>query len=402
MAVLLALCVAFLVLYRSDGAPTEAMVSSPGTVAPGGFRRAIVDRAGAVLAYSEPGGSGYQRRYPYDPLMTPVVGFVDVYTGKGLNGIEFQYDSLLRYDAPSSLARQVMAPLDHQEAGSIPLTIERMVQVKAARALARAARHYRAPAGCIVVMDPEDGAVLALAQVPAVRAGRFWEEPDAAGPSLAAGLYFRPLAIAAAMLEREEHPAPPRLPSWHSVSATTSLLTKGGDLDRMDGQPSLSLVAALGFGQKTGIDLPGEREGCIDSTSSRGLELLNNIKATPLQILKAYAMLENGGKPVTPHLLLRPDGTESSGGDGARQRTSWSYVGALYENATGDEQLTFVGKAGTSGRSLVFVLALDKIKRRKSGAASIMNLVKGALDLALSLPRLDRSGIMALYSGGRE
>jgi cell division protein FtsI (penicillin-binding protein 3) len=73
----------------------------------------------------------------------------------------------------------------------------------------------------------------------------------------------------------------------------------------------------LGVGEKTGIDLPGEVSGWIypperwSGTSMGAIPIGQEVAVTPLQILRAYSVVANGGFLVRPHVVsevLSPDG----------------------------------------------------------------------------------------------
>ncbi|HEY4977803.1 MAG TPA: penicillin-binding transpeptidase domain-containing protein, partial [Candidatus Acidoferrum sp.] len=113
-----------------------------------------------------------QRFYPKRDMASHVLGFVDV-DDKGLGGIEHEYDALIRSKGEKIV---VMADakkrwFDGGEAQAdrgvnIVLTIDEKIQYIAERELAAVIEKTRAPAGTVIVQDPNTGAILALANWP--------------------------------------------------------------------------------------------------------------------------------------------------------------------------------------------------------------------------------------------
>ncbi|MBW2162885.1 MAG: PASTA domain-containing protein [Deltaproteobacteria bacterium] len=85
----------------------------------------------------------------------------------------------------------------------------------------------------------------------------------------------------------------------------------------------------LGFGQPTGIDLPGEGQGSLSSTLPRSQNcfLRQGITASPIQILRAFSALINGNILVTPHVALQSPNefltSESSVKDQIQAKIPW-------------------------------------------------------------------------------
>jgi len=113
-----------------------------------------------------------KRYYPKRDMASHVLGFVDV-DEHGLGGIEYEYDSLIRGKAEKIAvmkdARQRwfdggQAQQDHGE--SMVLTLDEKIQYIAERELAAAIEKFHAPAGSVIVQDPNTGAILALANWP--------------------------------------------------------------------------------------------------------------------------------------------------------------------------------------------------------------------------------------------
>jgi peptidoglycan glycosyltransferase len=121
-------------------------------------RGRILDRAGVELARTDLVGGVAQRHYPY-PSLAPVLGYHSLRYGDG--GVEAAFNPELRGDAGLDPATALLTRLYHrpQRGEDVMLSIDLDVQTAADRALGDRA-------GAIVVLDPHDGAVLALASHP--------------------------------------------------------------------------------------------------------------------------------------------------------------------------------------------------------------------------------------------
>src|SRR5277367_2719154 len=114
----------------------------------------------------------YQRNYPKREMAAHVLGFVDV-DEKGLGGIEYEYDSLIRGKSEKIVvmadARQRWfdgGEAQRERGASVVLTLDEKIQYIAERELAAAIAKTHAPAGTVIVMNPNNGEILALANWP--------------------------------------------------------------------------------------------------------------------------------------------------------------------------------------------------------------------------------------------
>ena len=94
--------------------------------------------------------------------------------------------------------------------------------------------------------------------------------------------------------------------------------------------------SSFGFGQKTGIDLPGEGSGLVSNLNdSNNVVNYSNaafgqgVAVTPIEMIRALSVLANGGHLVTPHVASEIDYT-----DGINKKLSWPVTGQLIKPAT--------------------------------------------------------------------
>jgi len=253
----------------------------------------------------------YKRVYPCGSLASPVLGFVD-HGGMGLEGIEYTYDSLLSH---------TNVPQIHAGGQELTLTLEKNIQSSAEKELGRQMKRLKADKGCLVIMSVENGEVLALASKPSWDPERFWELPatNITNYSLQDNVGLMVLMpLLNWMFEQSKLPKS-EIQSldemvhkwkWETLGKGIVLWSPWTEQELKDfvSYDGLSRnLWDLGFGQSTGIDLPGEGQGSLSSALPRSQNcfLRRGITASPIQILRAFSALINGNILVTPHVALQ-------------------------------------------------------------------------------------------------
>ncbi len=286
-----------------------------------------------------------RRIYPKKALLGQVLGFAGV-DHVGLEGIERAYDRVLRgekgwliYERDGMGRRLFPKDLRYvapSRGHDLVLTIDEVVQYISERALDAALAESGADGGTILVMNPADGGLLAMAVRPAFnpndvdpRHPGLWRnravtdlfEPGStfkvvtAAAALEAGV-VRPgdlidcergrWAIAGGVLHDHE---PLGRISFADVIAKSSNIGTAKVAQRLGPERLARAIAAFGFGRKTGIDLGGEVSGRITPAarwSGRSLVTMaigQEVAVTPLQLVTAYAAVANGGRLVKPHVV---------------------------------------------------------------------------------------------------
>jgi cell division protein FtsI (penicillin-binding protein 3) len=287
-----------------------------------------------------------KRYYPGGRLASHVLGFVDV-DGKGLEGIEAQYEEILEGKPGHVIVEKdpLGTELPATELSSEPaepgralfLTIDKEIQYFTQLALAEAARRYHAEAGTAIVMRPHSGEILAMANFPDFdpnKPGEFstLERRNRAVTDVyEPGSAYKIVAVSGALEEgvvtprtpfgvpdtfaysdrvfHDSHPHPPmrmtvaEIIEQSSNVGTIQIGLKLGEarLDRY--------VRKFGFGSETGLDFPGESSGIVlDRKDWTGptiatVPIGQGIAVTPMQMAAAYATIANGGVWIEPKLL---------------------------------------------------------------------------------------------------
>jgi cell division protein FtsI (penicillin-binding protein 3) len=318
-------------------------------------RQVDLDRAAAMQKLKLPGIyeiDDSRRTYPNGDLACQVLGFVGV-DGTGLAGIEKQYDSTLagtpgRVVAARDLQGRVIPggvvtseqPVDGQD---IYLTIDKDIQFKAQAELASTVKQFHAKGGSVLVMDPENGEILAMASTPYFdpndysRASQDAMRNRAITDAYEPGSTVKAVTAAAAIDTGLFTPdsmfhLPPTLKvgsaTIHDADvhgsvaySLTQIVTKSSNIGAVKigqalGKTRLATYfTAFGLSQRTGVDFPGEAKGWMPPTADWSASTMGNlpfgqgISVTPLQLARALAAIANGGTMVTPHFLRQQAST---------------------------------------------------------------------------------------------
>jgi cell division protein FtsI/penicillin-binding protein 2 len=291
----------------------------------------------------------HRRSYPRGTLAANVVGYIGL-DGEGLAGIEHSFDSYVRGRAGKVTilrdarrgaylmgAEGANRPVDGK---NVVLTIDSVVQFITERALARAVEKYHAPGGSAVVMDPRSGAVLAMASYPAFDPNHFHDYPPVSWRNRNVQDMYEPgstfkIVTASAGLE-EGVVTPSQIIDCGNGAiqiGSTAIHEHGGNhyglISFEEVMVHSSNVGAIkvglglgpnrfynyirrfGFGQRTGVELPGETAGLVRRTdkwsqlSNASMSIGQEIGVTPLQIVDAVAAVANGGVRIEPHIVDR-------------------------------------------------------------------------------------------------
>lgn len=341
-----------------------------------------------------------RRIYPQGELAAPVIGAVGT-DNQALTGLEkSENDTLGGSDGEEEIVRDALgAPLRTEtqtqsaQGQDIRLTIDSAIQDKTEEALSAAGEAYAAKGATAVVMDPNSGDVLALANWPSFDPSELSNATSeelgnrATGYTYEPGSTFKAFTVAAALEDKkvtpstsfdlpstikvadrvieESHARPPVtlttaeiLAQSSNVGAVTIGLEEGSE--RFD-----HWIREFGFGEPTGIRYPAEEQGIVPaiddySGSTMGnLPIGQGLSVTPIQMAAAYSAIANGGTLRTPRLVSQVDGERIERDDGHRilHRSTATGLQAMLEGVlepggTASEVsvpgYTLAGKTGTA------------------------------------------------------
>jgi len=291
-----------------------------------------------------------KRFYPKGMLASHIVGAVGA-ENQPLEGIELKYDKFLRTSggkvqvARDASGRVLSTGRVMETRGNdIFLTIDEGLQYIVEKELDNAMQKWRSVAATAIMMDPYTGELLALANRPAfdlneiTKAGKHEVRNRAITDIYEPGSTFKIVVGTAALEERlfsqnqtfdcsrgsiEVGGKNVRDAHKHGVLSFEEVIQKSSNVGtiqigmRLGKERIYEYAKRFGFGEKTKIDLPGEVSGWIrkpekwSATSLGAIPIGQEVAVTPLQVLRAYSAIANGGYLVQPHLVAEirtPDG----------------------------------------------------------------------------------------------
>ena len=308
-------------------------------------RKLPPDKADAVRALNLKGvylQSENQRYYPKRELASHVLGFVDL-DEKGLGGIEYGLDSLIRGKSERIVvmadARQRWfdgGSAQKDQGANVILTIDEKIQYIAERELASAIAKTHAMAGTVIVQNPNNGAILALANWPKFNPNSANEAKAEARMDRAVSAIYEPgstfklITLAAALDQNLTRPGEvfncengavyiaghrirDHLP--FGMLTVSDILAKSSDVGaikialRMGAPKFYEYIRGFGFGQQTGVDLPGESKGILrkldnwSAISIGSVSMGQEVGVTPMQLVTAVSAIANGGTLYKPHVV---------------------------------------------------------------------------------------------------
>jgi cell division protein FtsI (penicillin-binding protein 3) len=319
-------------------------------------RRLPADAADRVRALKIDGidfAPGALRTYPRGALAAQVLGAVGI-DGNGLFGLEYAHDKVLRGSDGEQRrvldgGRQAIETRDLKAAvpgGAMALTIDAEIQQRTEDVLQGVADEYHPKGATAIVMNPKTGAVLAMANWPKVDANNPGAAPPDATENRALGMTYEPgstfksITVAAALQDKKVTPttsfnlAPSiqvadrvinesHARGWETLD-TAAILAQSSNVgaitigQRLGATRFSKWVDRFGFGQRSGVDLPGEERGLITPLAKYSGSSMGNMPmgqgelVTPMQMMSAYGVIANGGTLLKPHVVSSVNGKATS------------------------------------------------------------------------------------------
>jgi cell division protein FtsI (penicillin-binding protein 3) len=294
-----------------------------------------------------------KRVYPRSWAASQVLGSVGV-DDHGLSGLEYRYDGVLRgRDGVRRIVNDAIGQpvsIDDVHAmkpgKTIQLTIDSAFQDEVEQVLAGVGAQYSPRGATAIAMDPNTGAILALANWPRVNANDVTGAPSYATEDRAVsfnyepGSTFKAITVAGALqdgvvspgtmfnvptvlqvADRRIHDAEPHGDETLSVADILRVSSNIGadEIGRKLGPARFDYwVHRFGFGAPTGVDLPGEEQGIVLHESQYSGSSMGNLpmgqgeSVTPIQMAAAYSAIANGGVLRPPHIVSAIGGKRSA------------------------------------------------------------------------------------------
>jgi cell division protein FtsI (penicillin-binding protein 3) len=267
-----------------------------------------------------------------------VLGAVDA-DGAPVGGIELELDRLLRGQAGrravvkdpwvGNVESPELTSVDAMPGHTVTLTLNQSLQEIAENELRLALQRTEATGGDVVILDPRDGSVLALAGVRDRRASATstpmalaYEPGSVMKPFLVSRLFDTEKTTPDEVIDTEngsamlpgrrraltdEHKAA-RMPVRDVIRFSSNIGTAKLAL-RLSPREAFESMRDFGFGSYTGVPYPAESRGSLplparwSGTTRTAVAIGYEVLATPLQIAVAYAAIANGGELLQPALV---------------------------------------------------------------------------------------------------
>jgi cell division protein FtsI (penicillin-binding protein 3) len=283
-----------------------------------------------------------KRFYPEHSLAAAVLGYVDV-DEHGLGGVEYSLDKEIRgrpgrllvlADARRQWVDQSETPSDAGD--TVVLTIDQTIQYIAEKALADGIERTHAKGGSVVVQDPNTGQLLAVANWPTFDPNDAHAYPPddfidrTVSSAYEPGSIFKTILFSSAFQEGVVQPdqivdcqmgsilVAGRLIHDHKAYGLLSvaqILEDSSDVGsikialRLGAPKYYQYIRSFGFGQPTGIELPGENRGLVrplgewTATSVGYIAIGQEVSVTPVQMVSAESAIANGGTLRKPQII---------------------------------------------------------------------------------------------------
>ncbi len=285
-----------------------------------------------------------KRYYPKGNLASHIIGFVNI-DNNGLEGVEQKYDKHLvsrsekAYvfrDAKGNVLSDGQTLNREIKGNNLVLTIDEVLQYTLEKNLDEAFLHWRAASATAIMMDPYTGEILAMANRPTFDANNPADVTAAQRRNRAVtdcyepGSTFKIIAGTAALEEGVVKPDTKfdcsagyievggkkiKDAHKHGVLSFKEVIQKSSNVGIIKIGLSLGrerlyeYIKSFGFGENTGIDLSGEVSCWVrtperwSGTSIGAVSIGQEVAVTPLQVLRAYAVIANGGFLVKPYVV---------------------------------------------------------------------------------------------------
>lgn len=294
----------------------------------------------------------FQRYYPEASLAAHLLGFVGKNRDSedvGYFGIEGFYDKDL-FGLPGILkterdlfGRPILIGTQEktkpEDGRSLVLTIDKSVQNITKKKLSEGLEKYKAKEGCVIIADPNTLEILSLVCLPDFDPDKYFQfsQEDFKNPSITSvyepGSTFKPLIVAAAINEKKIKPdslyqedgpierGEYKIQTWNNKYegkiSMTRILEKSSNVgmvyigEKLGKNNIYKYLDKYGLGKKTGIDLQGETESYLKPLKAwydidfATVSFGQGIAVTPLQMVRAFSSIVNGGELLQPHIVKK-------------------------------------------------------------------------------------------------
>lgn len=287
------------------------------------------------------------RNYPNNNYLAQVLGFTGI-DNQGLAGLELQYNDILTaksgalhipFDAKGHNVDLYQENYEAPGRGmNVKLTIDSNIQDVLEREINNLVKKYSPKSALALAMDPNTGEVLAMVSKPDFDPNHYQDYySDVYNRNLPIWMSYEPgstfkSVIFSSALELNlfdmykdtymdkgyEMVGGARIKSWkaggHGLQTFLQVLENSSNPGfveisrRMGLDNEYAYVKKFGFGEKTGIDLPGESSGIMFKKEAMGeveqatVAFGQGLSVTPIQLVTAFSAIVNGGTLYKPYI----------------------------------------------------------------------------------------------------
>ncbi len=334
-----------------------------------------------------------RRFYPKGSLAGAVLGYVGL-DDRGLSGLEYTYEKVVRgkpgemvalTDARRSTYGEAETPgRPAEEGAALTVSLDSGMQFAAERELEATLTELDAKSGSVVLLDPWNGEILAMASAPGFDPNQYGRYPAESRRNRAIADAYEPgstfkIVTGATALERGLVRLDEVIETGHGMIKIGKVtiredkhhdygsLTLAGVFEhssnigiirvglRLGPERLFEGASAFGIGHATGIDLAGEADGIFrplsrwSALSNASISMGQEIALTALQLARVAAVVANGGLLVQPRLVTairRPEETA---------RSLRGILAGVVERGTGSTAaipgFSVAGKTGTAQKA---------------------------------------------------
>lgn len=284
------------------------------------------------------------RFYPNRELAAQLIGITGA-DGNGLEGIEYQYNGALKggtekikvtKDASGKYFNEDKNIVDRLKGDTLKLNLDRTIQFISERALKDAVISHKAKSGIVIVMRPGTGEVLAMAHYPQFNPNSFsdfsrytWRNRGVTDP-FEPGSTMKIFLVAAAMEKKLCTPASiffcengkyrvgrstvhdTHSYDWLTLGQIIKYSSNIGVIkisEIMGSRILFESLSSFGFGEKTGIDCPGESTGTLrpyqrwSKIDTGAIAFGQGVSVSAIQLITGLSAIANGGILLKPRLV---------------------------------------------------------------------------------------------------
>ncbi|MBI3046451.1 MAG: penicillin-binding protein 2 [Candidatus Harrisonbacteria bacterium] len=278
------------------------------------------------------------RFYPFKNQASHLLGFVGIdhensYPA-GKYGLEFYYDEKLKGEAGRLETNRIIDPISGE---NLYLTIDSNIQIRAEEILFNLIQKYKAERGMVIVQEPKTGKILAMGVYPNFDPNNYadYKVENFLNPALQSvfepGSVMKVVTMSAGIDAKKFTPETTvydsgsltldsrTIKNWdnkaHGKVTMTEVIEQSINIGAAQAAKIIgkdlfyNYLVKFGFGEKTGIGLPGEVVGSLGNLKSSFRDINfataafgQGVAVTPIQMINSFSAIANGGVLMRPYL----------------------------------------------------------------------------------------------------